>query len=289
MQTLTDIKTMLSARGIRPRHRLGQNFLHDQNLIRKLIDASAIAKCDTPIILEVGPGTGALTEAIVESSAMTESHRRIILCELDETMADIVADRLDIDSTESNITLIRGDALASKHSINPAIVAAIDGRPFKLVANLPYNIASPLMMNLLVHHHDDCRGMFVTIQKEVADRLLGQPGSKTYGPMSIIAQTLATVELIATLPPSCFWPQPDVTSAMVSLLPSSAVELPGDRAKFARFVTELFMKRRKQLGSIFGGSSDGKTNLPETIDPQLRPDALAPAQVVMLWKQLRAD
>lgn len=169
-------------------------------------------------------------------------------------------------------------------------------RGFKLVANLPYNVASPLMTTLLIEH-DECTGQFVTIQREVAERLMAGPGTKEYGPLGIIVQSLAKVERLAVLKPSCFWPEPEVTSAMVAIHPSPTSgggrgagvegESPGSRESrraFARFITELFSSRRKQLGRIFGRERDWESLRGEGITPDLRPDALSVAQLLALQR-----
>jgi 16S rRNA (adenine1518-N6/adenine1519-N6)-dimethyltransferase len=279
MQTLSEIRALLSRRGIRPKHRLGQNFLHDHNQIRKLVDAGLAGEADGArrLVLEVGPGTGALTEALVERGC------EVIACEIDRDMIAILRERFG-----DRVTIVEGDVLASKHAIHPAVSGALAGRDFKLIANLPYQIATPLIMNLLLDVAT-CRGQFVTIQKEVADRLLAKPGTKEYGPLSIVAQVFARIEPIGVVPPSCFWPEPEVTSAMVAVTPEwhagaeTRTHGAGDRRAFARFVTNLFTKRRKQLGSIFGRDRA----LPAGIDPSWRPETLAPQQVVQLheWMQ----
>ncbi|QOJ18449.1 MAG: ribosomal RNA small subunit methyltransferase A [Phycisphaeraceae bacterium] len=287
MQTLSDIRAMLAARGITPKHRLGQNFLHDQNLIRKLIDAAGVAAGE--LVLEVGPGTGALTEAMLERGLT------VVAVELDADMVAIIRERL-ARHLGGSLTLIEGDCLDGKYALNPAIAAALAGRSFTLVANLPYNAATPLMMNLLVDH-PECRALFITIQKEVAERLVAKPGTKQYGPLAIMAQMLAAVEVIATLPPTCFWPAPEVTSAMVGVRrrgeekPSAvshqppvepgATLTPDEARSLSKFVTGLFTKRRKQLGTILGRD---RADWPEGVTPDLRPEALTPAQAVALWR-----
>jgi 16S rRNA (adenine1518-N6/adenine1519-N6)-dimethyltransferase len=286
MQSLTDIRAMLAERGLRPRKRYGQNFLHDQNKIRMLIDAAAIEPGE--IVLEVGPGTGALTEALLEAGA------QVFACEIDRDLAAIVERRLAEHLPKSVhaglLMLIVGDCLEHDRRLNPSIVEHLRGRPFKLVANLPYNAASPLITTLLIEH-DNCRGQFVTIQREVADRLLAQPSTKAYGPLSIIVQAMASVRRITTLPPSCFWPEPQVDSAMVAILPSPSgragggdeinemVSASGGR-DFAQFITQLFTKRRKQLGTILGRHH---LNWPAGVTARLRPEALTVEQLVRLW------
>ncbi len=236
MQRLTDIKAMLAERGLRPRRRFGQNFLHDHNLLGRLVDASGLAERD--LVLEVGPGTGTLTETLLSRGV------EVIAVELDRDLADLIDDRLG-----GQITLIRGDCLAAGRSVAPSVVEAIDGRAFKLVANLPYQVASPLMSELLLGH-PRCQGQWITIQQEVADRLTSAPGDTAWGPLGAIVQSMADVTKIASLPPSCFWPAPKVYSAMVSVVPHAA--RPKDVRGFAAFVTRLFTTRRKQLGGVLG-------------------------------------
>ncbi|HMN96076.1 MAG TPA: 16S rRNA (adenine(1518)-N(6)/adenine(1519)-N(6))-dimethyltransferase RsmA [Phycisphaerales bacterium] len=269
MQTLSTIRELLAARGLRPKHRYGQNFLHDQNQLRRLLNAAAIQPGE--LVLEVGPGTGTLTEALVELGAT------VIAAELDADMAAIVDERLG-----ERITLLRGDCLDGKHALAPALRAALGGRGFALVANLPYGAATPLMMTLLTEH-PECRGQFVTIQREVADRLMAQPDRKQYGPLTVTAQVMATIEPIGTIPPSCFWPAPEVVSAMVAIRPRNASAVDDPKA-FASFVQRLFAMRRKQLRAILGKAFP----LSEEFNPRQRPETLDPAQLVRLWQAARA-
>ena len=273
MQTLTEIRQLLAERGLTPRHRLGQNFLHDKNQLTKLVEAANIQPND--LILEVGPGTGTLTEALLERGA------NVIACELDEQLADLLHERLD-----GRITLIRGDALDKHRRLNPFIIEALNGRAFQLVANLPYQIASPLISSLLTDH-PNCRGICVTIQKEVAERLMAKPSSKEYGSLTIIVQAFADVKLLSTLSPSCFWPPPEVTSAMVSVTPkrSTSIESGATSSRaFSTFITQLFSKRRKQLGTIFGRQHVGWMD--NRLQPlaNLRPDAISVEQAIALWQ-----
>ncbi|MGI9013369.1 MAG: 16S rRNA (adenine(1518)-N(6)/adenine(1519)-N(6))-dimethyltransferase RsmA [Phycisphaerales bacterium] len=289
MQTLREIKSLLAERGIHPRHRFGQNFLHDHNMIRTLLDRAFAhqATCTADVILEVGPGTGVLTEAIIERMReRSMGATRLLTCEIDRDMAAIVESRLQLMQDDPHVTLIRGDCLAGKHALNSELRLAVDGKRFVLIANLPYSIASPLMMNLITTI-SGCAGMFITIQKEVAQRLTAQPGSKTFGPLGIMAQVFGEVERVAVLPPSCFWPQPDVESAMVAIVPHEKPLLQGADAyaEFSRFLAGLFSSRRKQITSILGRG----TPLPDGVDPQQRPETLTIEQLLELHRVISAD
>lgn len=260
MQTLSEIRSMLEARGLAPRHSLGQNFLIDHNLIRKLVDASGVGAGD--VVLEIGPGTGTLTEELLNRGCV------VIACELDPGLADLIAERLG-----SKITLVRGDCLASKSALNPVVVSALDARPFTLVANLPYGAASPLMMTLLISH-PECRGMFVTIQREVGERLRAACGTRDYGELGVIAQAMAHIERIASLPGECFWPRPKVDSEMASIVRRDQPRTRDARA-LSRMCRTLFTKRRKQIGAILGRDFP----FPPGIDPGARPEALTVEQI----------
>lgn len=271
MQTLTEIRALLDARGATPRHRFGQNFLHDHNQLRRLVARARVAPGTR--VLEVGPGTGTLTETLLEAGAT------VIACDIDPVMTAIVRDRV-LPIADGRLDIVEGDCLDGKHHLSAALQAAIDtrfaGAPFLLVANLPYQAATPLMLNLLtsVPH---CRGLFVTIQREVADRLSAAPGSKAYGPISVQAQLLAHVDPFAILPPSCFWPAPEVHSAFVAI---ERIDPPPkhDPIELGRFLQRVFSKRRKQLGSVLGRGG----NWPTGIDPSMRPEQLNPHQLLAL-------
>lgn len=271
MQSLTEIRHLLDSRGLAPKKSLGQNFLIDHNLIRKLVDASGVGPGS--LVLEIGPGTGTLTEELLTRGCT------LIACELDTGLASLNRDRLGSNPDYApRFTLIEGDCLESKRELSKPVREALAGRPFTLVANLPYGAATPLMLTLLVHH-PECAGLFVTIQREVADRLLATPGSKEYGQISIVAQAAALVRNIATLPRECFWPRPDVTSAMVSLtrLPAPLTsDLPG----LSVFTQRIFSQRRKQLGAILGR----EIPWPEGVGPTLRAEQLTVAQAIALFE-----
>ena len=238
MQTLAQIRELLEAHGLSPRHALGQNFLIDHNLIRRLVDASGVGPGS--LVLEIGPGTGTLTEALLEKGA------RVVAGEIDRGLCVLL--RAHFEGRE--FTLVEGDCLEGKHALNPALLAALGEGPFRLVANLPYGAGTPVMLALLADV-PRCEGLYVTIQREVAQRLTAAPGSKDYGTLSVVAQALAEPRVIATLPPPCFWPRPEVTSAMVAM-PRRAAPATDRPRGFADFCQRLFEKRRKQLGAVLG-------------------------------------
>ena len=266
MQTISEIREILNERGLHPKHRLGQNFLHDQNQLRRLLDASEVGSGD--LVLEVGPGTGTLTEALLDKGC------DVIASELDKDMGDIIESRLG-----TRLTLIRGDCLDGPRAFSSDVLAALDDRPFRLVANLPYGAASPIMS--LLAAEPSCLGQFVTIQREVGDRLLARAGTRQYGPLTVFVRAFADVRSIGKLSPNCFWPAPKVESIMIGIVPRENPMEVSER-DLGKTIHLIFSKRRKQLGTILGRSEP----LPEGIDPQRRPDSLEIEEVLILAKHL---
>ncbi|MFI4915520.1 MAG: 16S rRNA (adenine(1518)-N(6)/adenine(1519)-N(6))-dimethyltransferase RsmA [Phycisphaerales bacterium JB060] len=255
MQTLAEIKDLLESRGLRPKRSLGQNFLTDHNLILKLVRS-----CDVDAgsrVLEVGPGTGTLTEALLDTGAS------VLSVELDDALAGLLQERL---GKRDNFTLLHGDCLDGKRALHPGIIEWIEGADFKLVANLPYGCATPLLSTLLMHY-PQCTIMGVTIQKELGDRLLAHAGTRDYGPLSIIARATCEVERIAHLPPACFWPRPQVDSSML-VLRRRAKPL-ADPIVLSRVAALLFQQRRKRIARPLRELLEGREP-PIGVSPDMR-------------------
>jgi 16S rRNA (adenine1518-N6/adenine1519-N6)-dimethyltransferase len=266
-QTLTEIKALLQSRAIQPRHRFGQNFLVDANKMAQIVELAEVGEGET--VLEVGPGTGALTEGLLAVGA------RVVAVEIDRDLCAILRKRL---GGNARFTLIEADAMAGKSKLNPAIDAALGGRdtPFAHVANLPYNIASPLLATLTLNY-PGMRRAVVMVQREVADRLVAAPGGKTYGPISVTLQATCAVRIAMTLPPSCFWPRPKVDSAVVEITRRDE-PLTDDPRGLAKFTQRLFQQRRKQIGSILGRDR----RYPDNVAPTTRPENLSLEQLAAL-------
>jgi len=283
LQTLTQIKALLEERGLRPNKSLGQNFLCDHNLLRRLVEASGAEPGD--LVLEVGPGTGTLTESLLERGC------KVIACEVDRGLAALLADRLD--RFGERVDLISGDCLAGKRSINHAVLERLQGRPFRLVANLPYGVASPLMALLATDHHPRiaserpaCMGQFVTVQQEVADRLSAGPGSKEFGELGVVVQAMCEVSNVATLGPECFWPRPKVSSRMVAIVPRERpmIEEPSVLVNACRM---LLGQRRKQIGGILAREAPWVlSRLPKGVEPTMRAEALRVEQFVEMARAI---
>jgi 16S rRNA (adenine1518-N6/adenine1519-N6)-dimethyltransferase len=229
--------------GIRPATRHGQNFLIDLNLVQLIVDAAELTSDD--VVLEVGTGTGSLTAMMAERAAF------VVTVEIDSHLFELASEQL-IDLP--NVTMLRLDALHNKNKLDDRIMdavgeqlAAAPGRQLKLVANLPYNIATPILSNLLLAKHVP-HSMTVTIQKELADRITASPSTKDYSALSIWIQSQCTAEIVRLMPPSVFWPAPKVTSAVLRIVvdPERRARI-ADLQFFHQITKALFLHRRKFL------------------------------------------
>ncbi len=272
MQTLAEIKSLLEARGLRPKRSLGQNFLVDHNLIKKLVDASGVGAGD--LVLEIGPGTGTMTEELLARGC------EVIACELDDQLADLLRERFE---DELRFALVHNDCLhpGAKRLSDP-LLQRLDGRPFSLVANLPYGCATPVMATL-VCDHPECATLAVTIQREAGERLWARTGEPEYGWLAVVAQAGCEVERLATLPGACFWPRPDVDSVMALLRRRADVETEG-LVRLREGCRRIFAQRRKQLGRVLGRDIPW----PDGVEPTMRAQELPVDRVIALADALDA-
>ncbi|HZZ70806.1 MAG TPA: 16S rRNA (adenine(1518)-N(6)/adenine(1519)-N(6))-dimethyltransferase RsmA [Pirellulales bacterium] len=290
-QTISFLQRRLAEAGVFVKHRHGQNFLIDLNLLNMLVAAIDLQPQD--VILEVGTGMGGLTMLMAPQAAA------IVSAEIDPQMHQLASEEL-IDFP--NVTLLRLDALASKNRLSPELLAAVDerlaaipGAQFKLAANLPYNVATPLISNLLDLDRPPV-SMTVTIQKEVAERLIAEPGSKDYGALSIWVQSQCAAQIVRIMQPSVFWPAPKVESAIVhiELEPDRRARIP-DRRFFHDFIRAMFMHRRKFLRSVLISAVKDRLDKAEVdqilaalaLDPGSRAEQLAPADMLRLCEGVR--
>jgi 16S rRNA (adenine1518-N6/adenine1519-N6)-dimethyltransferase len=242
VQTKTEIRALLEALGVRPRKRFGQNFLIDGNLMRRLAVAAEIGPEDA--VLEVGAGTGGLTDLLVEAAG------RVVAVEIDRALAGLLRERF---AGRDNVTLIEGDVLHSKNRLASPVVeavnraaASVSGRTV-LAANLPYSVATPLLMNLL-HELPVVSRLCFTVQRDVAEKIEAVPRTKAYGPLSIALQAATRIRRVAQVPASAFWPQPNVESSMLRLdVDRRHLAGPAEVARFTALVRDAFSHRRKTL------------------------------------------
>lgn len=246
-QTASFLSSRLAAAGLRPVSRYGQNFLIDLNLVDLIARSAELTKTD--VVLEVGTGVGSLT------SRLSDQAGAVLSVEIDANLHQLASEELE---HRPNVRLIHGDALRNKNSLRADLMEQIRDAMsrigpqarFLLVANLPYNIATPIISNLL-HETPPPDVMVVTIQKELADRIVAEPGNKDYGALSVWIQSLCRCQIVRILPPTVFWPRPKVHSAIIRLdsVPEWREQF-ADIDYFHKTTRALFFHRRKFLRSV---------------------------------------
>lgn len=245
-QTASYLMRRFKETGLQPDRRRGQNFLIDLNLLQLLAETAEVGPQD--VVLEVGTGLGSLTGLMAPRAAA------IVTVEVDARLYSLASEEL---SRFDNVTMLHQDALKNKNQFHPRVLSTIQqrldeapGRQLKLAANLPYNIATPIVSNLLSTPQLPV-SMTVTIQKELADRLAAAPNSKDYSALSIWVQSQCDVRIVRVMAPTVFWPRPKVHSAIVQIVPDldRRASIP-DREFFHRFVRAMFFHRRKFLRSV---------------------------------------
>lgn len=290
-QTITFLTKRFREAGIRISRRHGQNFLIDLNLQRLIINAAEIT--DRDVVLEVGTGTGALTALIAERA------KAVVTVEIDPHLYQLASEEL-IDF--QNVTMLRQDALKNKNHFDQGVLDAVAARlaedsqsQFKLVANLPYNIATPVLSNLLSGPVLPT-SMTATIQKELAERIVARPGTKDYSALSVWMQSQCRVEIVRVLPSSVFWPAPKVTSAIVKIEPDATLRqrIP-DLPFFKQFVRSMFFHRRKFLRRVVIGAAGDQFTKEDVdrlleklkLEPQGRAEQLSVEQIIELSEEVR--
>lgn len=223
--------------------RFGQNFLIDTHVLDRIIQASEITKDD--FVLEIGPGIGTMTQYLADSA------REVTAVEIDDALIPILKDTL---KEWDNVNVIHGDIL--KTDIRKIADEKNQGRPIKVVANLPYYITTPIIMGLF-ESHVPVDSITVMVQKEVADRMQTGPGSKDYGALSLAVQYYAKPEIVANVPPNCFMPRPKVGSAVIRLTrhQNPPVTAKDEKLMF-RIIRASFNQRRKTLANGLKNSQE---------------------------------
>jgi 16S rRNA (adenine1518-N6/adenine1519-N6)-dimethyltransferase len=246
-QTISFIKRRLSEAGIYPVSRYGQNFLTDLNLVRMIADSAKLGPQD--VALEIGTGTGSLTAMIAEKAG------HVITVEIDKNLHQLAREEL---ASFNNITFLQQDALRNKNNFSQELLdtiatamAQIDNAQLKLVANLPYNIATPIISNLLTHEEFVPTSMTATIQKELGERIVARPATSDFGSLSLWIQAQCDAEIVRIMNPSVFWPRPKVHSAIVHIVTNLEKRARIKNLKnYQQFIRSVFIHRRKYLRSV---------------------------------------
>lgn len=252
--------------GHRTRKRFGQNFLHDNRVIEKIVHAVAPRTGD--FMVEIGPGLGALTAPLLAAS------EALTVVELDRDLAAGLPGRV---GEPQKLTIVEGDALKFNF-----MTLVQDNKPLRIVGNLPYNISTPLLFHLL-QYGSQVQDMHFMLQKEVVDRIVAEPNSKDYGRLSVMIQYYCKPEFLFEVPPGAFNPPPKVTSAVFRLTPYAQKPLVAkDEKQFASLVSHVFTQRRKTLRNTLKGRVDEQGFAQAQVDPMARPENLSLAQFVAL-------
>jgi 16S rRNA (adenine1518-N6/adenine1519-N6)-dimethyltransferase len=253
-----------------PRKRFGQNFLTDDVVLHDIIRSIAPAPDD--VMVEIGPGLAAMTALLLDGL------RHLHVVELDRDLVQRLNKRFDT----ARLTVHSADAL----KFDFASIPVPAGRKLRVVGNLPYNISSPLLFHL-AEIAPQVQDQHFMLQKEVVERMVAEPGSKTYGRLSVMLQWRYHMELLFVVPPTAFDPPPQVDSAIVRMIPL-AQPLECDQAKLEQVVTKAFSQRRKVIRNCVAGLLSEEELVQAGVDPQARPEAVPMEQFVALARLLAA-
>jgi 16S rRNA (adenine1518-N6/adenine1519-N6)-dimethyltransferase len=271
----TSIRELASQLGLRPSKQRGQNFVTDANTVRRIVAASAVTQND--IVLEVGPGLGSLTLGLLQAAG------RVIAVEIDSSLATQLPHTIEARLPERSaaLTVINADALRIRTVPEP---------PTTVVANLPYNVAVPVLLHLLATFDSWNRGL-VMVQAEVADRLVAMPGSKTYGIPSVKVAWYAAAMQVGTVSSTVFWPVPNVESGLVAIERRALPKTVATREQVFAVVDAAFRQRRKMLRSALAeltGSAAAASAAVEAagLDPRARGETMDVIEFAKIAEQI---
>lgn len=285
-QTLSYLRGLLEAHGLRPKNKLGQSFLIDLNFLDFMVRQAQLSRAD--LVIEVGSGTGSLTAKLAEQAG------HVLSVEIDPGFFELTQENTE---QFDNVTLLLADILEKKNQLNPDVLARIQRlwqtgkwQHLKMVSNLPFVVATPVIVNFLLSELP-LELLLVTVQWELAARLEAKPGTKDYSAVSVIVQALADVEVLRRMPPQLFWPRPKVDSALVKIVPRPEKRAAlADLSWFHRLVRDIYLHRRKNLRSALEPLYQGQLSREELdkilrqngFDPQGRAEALSVSDHIRL-------
>lgn len=260
--------------------RFGQNFLIDTRVLDKIIGSAEITKQDC--VLEIGPGIGTMTQYLAESA------REVVAVEIDKALIPILEETL---SAYDNVTIVNADIL--KVDIGKLVKEKNDGKPIKVVANLPYYITTPIIMGLF-ESHVPLISITIMVQKEVAERMQVGPGTKDYGALSLAVQYYAKPEIVANVPPNCFIPRPTVGSAVIRLTrhQQPPVQVDSEKHMFAMIRASFNQRRKTLVNGLLNGMGIPRDVILKALEkmglsPTVRGEALTLEEFAVLSNEIR--
>ncbi|KQZ07739.1 16S rRNA methyltransferase [Agromyces sp. Root1464] len=265
-----EIRDLAELLDVTPTKKLGQNFVHDANTVRRIVQTAGVQSGET--VLEIGPGLGSLTLGLLETGAS------VIAVEIDKRLAAQLPHTAGIMQPGTSLTVVTEDALR---------VTELPGEPVRLVANLPYNISVPVLLHLL-EHFDSLQSGIVMVQAEVGYRLAADPGSKVYGAPSVKAAWYGNWRTAGQVSRMVFWPVPNVDSVLVGFERADAPGTEAERIATFALVDAAFQQRRKMLrqslSTVLGGGSAQASAVLEAagVDPQERGEQLTVADFLRI-------
>jgi 16S rRNA (adenine1518-N6/adenine1519-N6)-dimethyltransferase len=271
--TRTQVRSLLDRHGISPKRSLGQNFVVEPNTVRRIAELAEVGEGDR--VVEIGPGVGSLTLALLEAGAS------VVAIEVDDVLVDVLAE-VTAGHQPDRIRIVHGDAMDTDWD------DLLGAGPWKLVANLPYNISVPLICDLL-DGVPAIGEMVVMVQREVADRLVAGPGDDAYGLPSVKVAYHAEARVLGRVPPSVFLPRPRVDSALVGLRRLSEPATDVDREVLFQVVRAGFGQRRKMLRRSLRGILDEAAIVGSGVDPTARAEELGLDQWASMASRVVGD